>query len=355
MAEQHQILTTRQLNRALLARQLLLERATGGIGPAVEAVGGLQTQHAPSGYIGLWSRLAGLRRADYTRALHERRLIQGWLMRVTIHTVSAADYWLMAVAVRRARRQWWLRAWRGQGSEASMREAAKVVSELLADGPMRQRELHARMAERGYPREVTNGAGLWVDLVRVPPQGTWEKPRADNYGLASHWLPPVEVGENEAQEHLVRRYLAGFGPAALADMSGWTGLPVSDLRPIVARLELRRFRDQAGRELLDLPDAPLPDPETPAPPRFLGSFDPNLLVQARRAQILPEEYRPIIFTTKAPQSFHTFLLDGQVAGTWRLAEGRVELRPLRALTADERRALEEEAHQLETFAADGSA
>lgn len=350
MPEPHApILTVRALNRALLARQLLLERATATPEEAVEQVGGLQTQQARSGYIGLWSRLNGLRRENYTAALNERRLIQGWLMRVTIHTVSAADYWPMAVAVRRPRQAWWMRAWGKALTDADMRRAAEAVRAELSDGPLRQRELMARMAARGYAREVAIGAGLWVDLVRVPPQGTWERPRADLYGLAEDWLAPTGIGEDEARDLLLRRYLGAYGPAALADASGWTGLSVPEVRAVVERAEVRRFRDAAGRELLDLPDAQLPDPEMPAPARFIGSFDAMLLIQARRTEVLPEPFRQRVYNTGAPQSFHTFLLDGQVAGSWRFADGRVQLSPFRRLGAAERRDLEEEAHRLEEF------
>lgn len=343
------ILTPRQINRALLARQLLLERAAGGIEAAVERIGGLQTQNSRSGYIGLWSRLTGLRRSDYTDALNERRLIQGWLMRVTIHTVSAADYWPMAIAVREPRRAWWLRAWGRTVGALDMPSVADALGEELAEGPLRQKELHARMAARGFSKEAVNGAALWIDLVRVPPQGTWERPRADNYGIARQWIPEREIGEAAAREHLVRRYLSAFGPAAMADMAGWTGIPVAALRPTVDAMELRRFRDEDGRVLLDIPDGPLPDPETPAPPRFLGSFDPMLMVQARRAKVLPEAFRAIVFDVRAPQSFHTFLIDGEVAGTWKDESGEIRLQPLRELTAGERRALEEEAHRLGGF------
>jgi hypothetical protein len=346
------VLSARQLNRALLARQLLLERASSGIEAAVEQVGGLQTQNARSGYIGLWSRLAGLRRSHYTDALDERRLIQGWLMRVTIHTVSAADYWPMAIAVREARRRWWMRAWSRTVGEVDPQRAADAIAEELAGGPLRQRELHARMAARGFSKDVVNGAALWIDLVRVPPQGTWDRPRADNYGLAEQWIAPQEITEEAARERLLRQYLAAYGPAALADAAGWTGIPVAVLSPIVERMELRRFRDEAGRTLLDLPDAPLPDADTPAPPRFLGSFDPCLMVHARRTGILPEEFRPIVFSIKAPQSFHTFLLDGRVAGTWRYEDGEIRLQPLRELTSAERRDIEEEAHRLGAFHAE---
>jgi hypothetical protein len=283
--------------------------------------------------------------------LNERRLVQGWLMRVTIHTVSAADYWPMAIAVRDSRRGWWLRAWGGSVSDADMDAAAAAIRDLLADGPRRQKVLRERMAERGFTREVTNAAGLWVDLIRVPPQGTWDRPRADNYGLAEHWLPPVEMTVDNARVYLLRRYLAAFGPAPLADASGWTGLSVADLRQVAERMRLDRYRDESGRELLDVPGAPLPDAATRAPVRFIGSFDASLLVQARRTQVLPENFRPVIFNTRTPRSWHTFLVDGQVAGTWTHRGASVELKPLRDLSPSERLEVDEEAHRLEGFLA----
>jgi len=346
-----EVLGERQLNRALLARQLLLERASGGIEPAVEQMGGLQTQVSRSGYIGLWTRLAGLTREGYTGALLDRRLIQGTVMRVTIHTVTAADYWPMTIAVRAARRKWWLRTWSGQRTERDMRRTAEDIRRALADGPLPLRELRARLAAKGHPTDASSGIGLWIDLVRVPPPGTWDRPRADLYGLAEEWLPlpPHPPTEAEARAFLLRRYLAAFGPASLADAASWAGIPVTELRPIMARMELRHFRDERGKPLLDLPDAPLPDAETPAPPRFLPSFDATLLVQARRTQILPEAFRPHIFDVRTPQSWNTFLLDGQVAGTWSYADGHVALDPLRALTRAELRSLQDELGPLEEF------
>jgi hypothetical protein len=236
-----------------------------------------------------------------------------------------------------------------------MRQAASAVREELADGPLRQRELVARMAERGFAREETNGAGLWVDLVRVPPQGTWERPRADRYELAERWLPGAEPDEGAAREWLLRRYLGAFGPASPADASSWTGLAVAELRTVAEGMALRRFRDEAGRELLDLPDGLLPDPDTPVPPRFIGSFDAMLLTQARRTGVLPEEFRPVIFNTRTPRSWHTFLLDGQVTGTWRYDRNGISLEALRPLTGEERAALDDEAHRLEGFVTGASA
>ena len=343
------VLSTRELNRALLARQLLLERSPLPLTRALEQVAGLQAQYAPSPYVGLWSRLRDFHRDQLTRALEDRRAVQATLLRSTIHVVSAADYPPFAEAVRSARREWWRRVSRHQLEGVDLEAAAGLVRGRLEAGPARQAELLGLLADRGFPRTVWNGVGLWVDMVRVPPSGTWARRRADLYGLATDWLGPWRVEEGEALEHLVRRYLAGFGPASLGDLGSWAGLPLTPLRPVLERVGTRRFRDSQGGELFDLPGAPLPDPGTPAPPRFLSTWDANLLVHARRTQLLPEGYRGRIFHTRAPHSFPTFLVDGAVAGTWRHQAGRVELEPFEPLARATRRQLEDEAERLAAF------
>jgi hypothetical protein len=343
------VLSTRELNRALLARQLLLERSGLPLPEALEQVAGLQAQYAPSPYVGLWSRLRDFRRDDLTRALEDRRAVQATLLRVTIHIVSAADYPPFTEAVRAARREWWTRAVRRDLEGVDVEAAAALVTERLTGGPARQAELIRLLTDHGYPRAVWTGVGLWVDMVRVPPSGTWERRRADLYGLAADWLGPWRVDEDEALEHLVRRYLAGFGPASLADLGSWAGLPLTRLRPVLERVGTRRFRDEQGTELFDLPEAPLPDPATPAPPRLLSTWDANLLVHARRTQLLPERYRGRIFHVRAPQSFPTFLVDGAVAGTWRHEQGEIRLEPFEPLDRAARRQLEDEAERLAAF------
>jgi len=343
------VLTTRELNRALLARQLLLERSKLPVSRAVERLAGLQTQYAPSAYIGLWSRLAGFGRPALTRALEQRRVVQATLMRTTIHIVSARDYWPMVEAIRKDRREWWSRVQRHQVEGLDMKKVASFLRNRLRDGPLRQPELMKLLQEAGFPRIAWSGAGLWLDMVRVPPSGTWEQRRADLYGLAEDWIGPSTATEAGGRDHLVVRYLAGFGPASLKDLGSWAGLPATTLRPVIDRLTLRRFRDEDGDELLDLPRAPLPDGETPAPVRFLPTWDATLLAHARRTQILPEEYRPRVFDTKTPHSVPTFLIDGQVAGTWRYDQSRLRVEPFRRLPKAARAELDDEADRLAAF------
>jgi hypothetical protein len=340
------VLTEAHLHRALLARQRLLERATVSVPRAIEQLGGLQTQYAPSAYIGLWSRLDGFEREHLTTMLERKKVVQGTMMRATIHMVSARDYPFVVEGVRAARRAWWQRATRYAGTENAMQAAARRVRRLLAKGPLRRSELVKLLSADGT---VWNGVELWIDLLRVPPSGTWEQRRADLYATAEQWLGPPKVSEAEGIELLVRRYLGAFGPASDKDIANWAGLPTRAIAPATQRLKLRRFRDELGNELLDLRGAPLPDPETRVPARFLPTWDAALLVHARRTQILPERYRPLVFNTKTPHSVTTFLADGRVAGTWRSEGGRVKIQPFERLSRAASREVKDEAERLETF------
>ena len=340
------VLTARELNRALLARQLLLERVPVELPEALELMGCLQAQYAPSMYIGLWSRVAGFRREALTAALEERSVVQGTLMRVTIHLVSKADYWRLALAVREARRALWLRATRHSATAEELAQAAAVVREAVRERPLRRPEIDQLVG-----RDRAIGVGLWEDFVRVPPSGTWERRRADLYAAAEDWLGPVPASLDieTATEHLVRRYLQGFGPATAADVADWGGLRTADVATLLDRLGLRRFADEGGRTLYDLPDGPLPDPTSPAPVRFLPTWDASLLVHARRKGVIAEEHRPRVFNTRTPHSVCTFLVDGKVAGTWRYEKGEVRLAPFEPLAPAVLGEVEEEADRLAAF------
>ena len=337
------VLTQRELNRAALARQLLLERSKLPLARAVEQIAGIQNQYAPNAYIRLWSCVDGFERDDLTRALEGRTLIQATLMRSTIHVVSKRDYWPFQVAIRQAQKEWWLRIHRPKPDEQELERTAERLRDLFAAEPRKHAEI-VEVVGRGWGM-----VGPWLDVVRVPPAGTWEQRRAHLYVTAEQWVGVENVTVDDAVDHLVRRYLGGFGPAPRADVADWAGLKMRHLMPALERLKLRTFRDEQGRDLLDLPRAPLPDPDTPAPVRFLPWWDAALLVHARRTGILPEEYRPRIFHTKAPQSFATFLVDGAVAGTWKYDKGRVELEPFARLPHTVMREVREEADRLAAF------
>jgi hypothetical protein len=309
----------------------------------LDRIGGLQTQYAPSGYVGLWTRLAGFRRADLTAALEDRSVVQATLLRTTIHMVSRREFWLHAAGVRQARRTWSLRVQRGSADEQAMVVAAARLRDALRDGPRTVKEL----GELGTG--FVGNLGLWVDIVRVPPSGTWERRRADRLALAEDWVGPCDASEADGLQHLVRAYLSGFGPAPWRDIASWAGIRVADARLGGEGLELVHYRDEEGRELIDLPDAPLPDPATPAPARFLAHWDASLLVHARRTGILPDEYRARVFTSRNPFSVGTYLVDGGVAGAWSLRDGRIALDAYQPLASADQRAVERERDALEAF------
>jgi Winged helix DNA-binding domain len=336
------VLSQRALNRALLARQLLLERSGGSIVNAVEQVGGLQTQYAPSGYVGLWTRVAGFERDDLTRALEDRSLIQASLLRTTIHIVSRREYWLYANGIRRARQEWAMRLG-ALPPDRKLRANADRLRDVLRQGPKTVKEL-GELA-KGFVGTL----GLWVDLVRVPPSGTWERRRADRLALAEDWVGPNESTEEEGIEHVVRAYLRAFGPAPWKDIASWAGLNVADVRRAARQLELASYRDERGAELVDLAGSALPDADTKAPVRFLPHWDANLLVHARRTGLLPEAHRPRVFSTKNPFSVGVYLVDGRAAGAWSLTDGRILLDPFEKLSRRDELAVERERAALEAF------
>ena len=341
------VLTARTLNRTLLARQHLLERTTADPIAVMEDMGGIQMQYAPAGYIGLWSRTRDFTRPMLTEALEERRAIQGTMLRVTIHTVSAADYWPILAGIRRVNREWSARVQAREIGSTDMPAVARAIREELSEGPLRMAELTQRIVARGFPERATAWAATWVDMVRVPPSGTWERRRADLYALAEQWLPPRrEIGEDEGMRHLIGRYLGAFGPAPSADIGTWMGINVGQMRHVAESMDLRLYRDESGRPLMDLPDGRIVDAATPAPPRFLPVWDATLLVHARRTGILPEAHRSRIFNTRTPHSLNTVLVDGQVAGSWRHDDGEIRLDPFERLAPAARQAVEEEAHGL---------
>jgi hypothetical protein len=328
-------LTQRELNRALLARQGLLERHDAPLPRVLQRIGGVQAQYAPSMYIGLWSRVKDLERDAVTRGLERRALIQATLMRSTIHLVAKADYWPLAREIRAGRQAWWRQATR---RTIDMEAAAETARRALARGPLKRKELEALVGKDAF-----HGLGLWLDMVRVPPSGTWERRRADLYGLAETWVGPPR----EEPGLLVRRYLQGFGPSTRNEIASFAGVKVGELE--LDGLQLRRFTAEDGAELLDVPRAALPG-DAYAPPRFLPTWDATLLVHARRAMIIREEDRPRIFNTKLPQSLPTYLIDGTAAGTWRFEDGRVVLDPW--YEHGDREALEEEGRALAQYLGD---
>ena len=335
-------LTLQELNRATLARQLLLERRRLPLPGALERVAGLQAQWAPAPYIGLWTRLEGFRREGLERALLREQAVRAVLMRGTIHLVSRRDYGVFGSAVA-------LPSWvRSESAEL----ADRVHDSLREFG----REPRTRAEVMAWIRDThgidhDGGAGLWYALRTVgrlthaPETGSWKQPREMRYVLIDH----EQVDPLPARQRLVQRYLGAFGPASRADIADWSGLRVRDFEPALEALEpLRRFRDEAGRELFDLPRAPRPREEASAPVRFLPKWDNVLLGFADRRRVISDEHRREV-VGKNGDVASTFLVDGFVAGAWRLESGRVRVEPFSPLPRVWRREVEAEAAQLEAW------
>ena len=341
------VLSLRELNRTTLLRQLLLERRRLGVVRAIERLAGLQAQWAPSPYLALWSRLDGFRREELERALRANRVVKATLMRATLHLVSARDYAFFAPAVRDAQA-----AARTRGVEAPPPDAVERALALARERPVTRRELLALLGYDPPPAPaadpVTYRKLQWLlvlgQLEQAPEAAMWAPARVTTFRrLDLDVAPPAE-----GRTHLVRRYLAAYGPASRADLAQWSGVPQRELAHALETLRLRTFRDENGRELLDLPRAPLAAADVPAPVRFLPRWDEVLLAYDRRARILSDEYRRRVIAKNGDVS-ETFLVDGFVAGMWRLERGRVVLEPFEPLPLRTRREVEDEARRLEAF------
>lgn len=335
------LLTEKALNRAVLARQGLLEPADGALPAVVLEIGGIQAQHAPSMYVGLWSRMRVFAWADLDAALERRTVVQGTLQRATIHLVHRRDWWPVALAVRERRRLQGQRALKEPPQE-EMRAHVATVTEALRAGPMYRKGVEALV---GKP--ATRLLHVYLDIVRVPPTASWRRPRADRWALAEEWIGPPDSDPPTGLVALVDSYLRGFGPATRLEIARYAGLNVTEIDRALDALALRHFEAEDGSVLLDLPRAPLPDPDTPAPVRLLPTWDQTLIGHKRRAAVIAEADRGRIFSNRYPRSYPVFLIDGQAAGTWSIEEGHITVQPWRPLDPRDRRALGAEVARLE--------
>jgi hypothetical protein len=338
-------LTLADLNRATLARQLLLERRRLSPLAAIERLVGMQAQWPPAPYVGLWSRLTGFRRVTLERAILRGDVLKSTVMRGTLHLVTARDYPTFWAAFRD------MLSWFGPEHLEHALRIVPEVRELGRAGPLTQKAaLEYLEREHGHAdqegRRVFQALRLHAHLLHAPETALWTTRPQAVYGVYDE---PRPVDVLAARTEIVRRYLAAFGPATRADLADWSGLRVADLMPALEALEpLRRFRDEDGRELLDVPRAPLPPPETPAPVRFLPKWDNVLLAFADRRRVISDEHRREVIGKNGDVA-PTFLVDGFVAGIWRAEAGRVQVEPFDPLPRAWRREVEEEAARLETW------
>jgi hypothetical protein len=349
------VLTRRALNRATLARQMLLRREPVQAVAAVERLAGLQAQMPRPPFVGLWSRLDRFRREDLARAVERRQVVRGTLMRGTLHLVSRRDY----VRFRRT-----LQPMLTAGLQSILRGRIKALDVPAAvaearrwfDEAPRTFEALRQHLEKRFPgadvRGLAYAVRMELPLLQVPaPSEVWAYPSRADFAVAESWLGE-SLRPDDASQALVLRYLGALGPASIADAQTWCGL--AGLNTVFEQLrpKLRTFRDERGRELFDLPDAPRPDPDCEAPARFLPEWDNLLLSHADRSRMIADAHRPAIATANLRLP-GTFLVDGFVAGLWvatrKKGAAALELRPLAAIGKAARTALEAEGESLLRF------
>jgi hypothetical protein len=342
------VLTLQELNRATLARQLLLARRRTPALRVIERLAGMQAQSPQAPYVGLWSRVDGFRRETLERAVRQGDVVKATAMRGTLHLLTARDYPLFWSALQG------MQTWSDEEALALGTRLAPALRPFFADGPRTSQEVLEHLErEHGIADELARRRAWWVarttaHVLRAPETALWNsRPQA----LFAAAAEPEPVAAATARIELAHRYLAAFGPAARADLADWSGMRVSDFAEALDALEpLRRFRDERGRELLDLPRAPLPSADVPAPVRFLPKWDNVLLAFADRTRVLPEEYRKAVIGKNGDVA-QTFLVDGVVAGTWKAQGGKVVTEPFAPVPRAVRRELADEAAALAEFMA----
>jgi Winged helix DNA-binding domain len=349
------ILSRRALNRATLARQLLLERASLPALSVIEHLGGLQAQAPDAPYVGLWTRLAGFTIGELSELVAGRQAVRASLMRVTIHLVSSADYlawWPVFQAVLE-------RGYRASPFQRNLAglDLALVVEAavgLLAERPRTRAELGSLLARQWPDRDPASLAmsiGHLVPTLQVPPRGIWGQPGAPTQALGERWLGRP-VATDCAPGEVIRRYLGAFGPATAGDVRSWSRL--TQLSAALERLrpDLVTFRDERGRELFDLPDAPRPPEDTPAPVRYLPEYDNVLLGHEDRTRLMDPDQRTPLYPGNGGR-LGSVLLDGRFAGGWRSVRtsrgARLEVELLARAGPDDRRELVEEGLRLLAF------
>lgn len=345
------VLSRRALNRSLIARQLLLERASLTAAQAIDHLVGMQAQVPLAPYVGLWTRLEGFDPDELAGMLTRREAVRTVVMRSTIHLVSAEDCLVLRPVVQPV-------ITRSLGSNFRRRLEGLDLGPVILEGRALVEASPRTFAELGEALGVTRPGRdplalamvvrTHVPLVQVPPRGLWGQGGLARHTAAEVWLGRPLAG-SVAPDAMIERYLRAFGPATLQDIQVWSGLP--GLRAVVDRLRPRLvgFRDEGGRELFDVPGAPHPDPATPVPPRFLPEFDNALLSHAERGRIIAGDHRGRIMTRGA------LLVDGFARGTWQIRraarEATLTIELFAPLKAGERQAVEAEAEQLLAFAA----
>jgi hypothetical protein len=350
MAER--ILNLRELNRATLARQLLLERAHLSPLEAIQQLAGLQGQLPNPPYIGLWSRVHAFEREELTQSLEQRQVVRTSMMRRTLHLVTAEDYMRFRPALRSLHQRDLEAHFANQPS--SCLEQDRLIAQMRAfvqEQPRTNVELRAKLAQLVPERseQLLYKVRISLSLIQVFPGGAWGVGGSPAYTEATAWLGRSFVSEAEGLRSLILSYLRAFGPASIKDLQTWSGLSRPGPAVEALRGELVTFRDEQGRELFDVPGAPLPSAAIAAPVRFLPDFDNLVLAYQDRQRIIADRYRPLVFPGNS-MVLATFLVDGFVRGVWKIEHtttgARLLIQPFEPLADTTRQQLREEGERL---------
>ncbi|WP_049573082.1 winged helix DNA-binding domain-containing protein [Nonomuraea sp. SBT364] len=348
------MITLRDLNRATLARQLLLRRHAMPALEAVEHLVGLQAQAPFPPYFGLWSRLSAFVPGELARLLEERHVVRLVLMRGTVHLVSAADSLTLRPLTQPQLTRFLHSAYGGRVAALDLEAVVAAGRRALAGGPLTGAALGNLLAGEfpgAQPADLAQIMRILVPLVQVPPRAVWGRSGQTAYATVESWLGR-DPHPSPSPETLVLRYLAAFGPATVADAQAWSGL--TGLREVVERLRPRlvTLPGPGGRELFDLPDAPRPGGAAPAPVRLLAPFDNLLLSHADRTRVISDADRARVITVNG-QVLGTVLVDGFVHGTWKRDKSVVTVELFRPVTGGQAAEIRAEAAALLEFAAPG--
>ncbi|MGX1563885.1 winged helix DNA-binding domain-containing protein [Streptomyces sp. NPDC055506] len=351
-------ITAQELNRATLGRQLLLGREVMEAGEAVRRVVALQAQHAASPYLALWNRLAGFSPAELDEAFARRAVVKATLMRITLHAVHADDYQVFREAMQQTLYASRL-GFRFAAAGLTPADGEALVPELLdfADRPRTAAELQAWLEERvGADKKAGAWWGLkgYAPLLHLPTGGPWSFGTRASFAAAR--TGPVPTGRESATDalgQLVLRYLRGFGPASVADVAQFAMLPRQPIRRTLLALSdtVEQLRGPDGTVLYDVPDAPRPPADTPAPPRLMAMWDSVLLAHADRSRVIPPDYRRLVIRVNG-DVLPTLLVDGRVAGVWRAIDGGIEVTAFHDLPPTTWDALAQEATSLTSLLTD---
>ena len=353
-ATEGRVLTLRELNRATLARQFLLDRTHRSAFDVVAHLVGLQAQTSNAPYIGLWTRLQDFQRNTLTELIEQRQVVRATLMRSTLHLMTAPDYLqfrsALQPALTRALNAFFGQRAKGLDIDTIVSEARTYVEQQPRSFPDIRAQLTLLEPEK-EPELLAYAVRTHLPLIQVPPGGTWGIGGSPLHATAESWLGQ-QLAVNEGAHTLILRYLAAFGPASVQDIQTWSGL--NGLKSVVEELRptLSVYRDEQDKKLFDIPDISLPSEDIPAPPRFLPEFDNLLLSHADRKRVVPDKYRSSVFLTVG-RVRATFLIDGFVSGTWRIVNERstatLIIEPFKPLTNEESDALLEEGERLVRF------